>query len=67
MEKSFARGGETHRCGGGGVRGRPADLEERYTRTPDSVSGHTPPGGKPKVAGGLDSKAWRPVLKCVNW
>jgi hypothetical protein len=55
MEKSFGRGGTTHMCGGGGVggvRGWP-DLEERCTRTPDSVSGHTPPRGKAKGAGGL--------------
>ncbi len=52
--------------GGGGARGWP-DLEERWTRTPDSISGHTPPGGKLKGAGGLDSKVWRPLLKYVNW
>jgi hypothetical protein len=61
-------GGEAQLIGvrGGGVRGRP-DPEERCTKTPDSDSGYTPPGGKAKGAGGLDSKVWRHLLKYVNW
>jgi hypothetical protein len=41
--------------GGGRVWVRP-DPKERCTRIPDSGSGHTPPRGKAKGAGGLDSK-----------
>ncbi len=47
--------------GGGGVRGWPGP-EERYTRPPDSGSGHTPPRGKAKGAGGLEA-----FIKYVYW
>jgi hypothetical protein len=36
------------------------------TRTPDSASGHTPPRGKAKGAGGLDSKSMEAFIKICN-
>ncbi len=47
----------------GGVRGWP-DPEERCTRKPDSgFDHHTPPRGKAKGAGGLDSKSMEAFIK----
>ncbi len=38
---------------------------KRCTRTPDTGSGHTPPRGKAKGAGGLDPKSMEALIKYV--
>jgi hypothetical protein len=39
------------------------DPEVRCNKTPDSGSGHTPPRGKTKGAGGLDTKSMEAFIK----
>jgi hypothetical protein len=60
----WVAGDTTYRCGVEGFRGWP-DPEERRIRFPDSGSGHTPPRGEAKLAGGLDPKSMETCIKFV--